>query len=188
MRIVVAISGASGAVYGIRILEVFKKLGVESHLIVTAAAAETIPMETGRRVKDVERLAAKTYRIDDLAARVSSGSFQTDGMVVVPCSTKTLGGIANGYADNLLLRAADVTLKERRPLILVVRETPLTLIHLENMATVTRAGAVVLPAMPAFYHRPKTIDDLVDHVVGKVLDAFRIQHNLYRRWNGLPSA
>ncbi len=186
MRIVVGISGASGALYGIRALEALKEVGVETHLIVTAAAAETIHLETVRSIADVEGLAAQTYRIDDLTARVASGSFHTDGMVVIPCSMKTLGGIASGYADNLLLRAAEVTLKERRPLVLVARETPLNLIHLENMAALARAGAMILPAMPAFYHRPRTVDDLVDHVVGKVLDAFRIEHHLYQRWGGAP--
>lgn len=184
MRIVVAISGASGAVYGIRALEALKKFRVETHLIVTAAAKETIHLETDRSIAEVKGLAAQTYRIDDLKARVSSGSFRTDGMVVIPCSMKTLGGIANGYADNLLLRAAEVTMKERRPLVLVVRETPLTLIHLENMARAARAGAVILPAMPAFYHRPKTISDLVDQVVGKVLDVLGIDHQLYGHWEG----
>lgn len=186
MRIVVGISGASGALYGIRALEALKEVGVETHLIVTAAAAETIHLETVRSIADVEGLAAQTYRIDDLTARVASGSFHTDGMVVIPCSMKTLGGIASGYADNLLLRAAEVTLKERRPLVLVARETPLNLIHLENMAALARAGAMILPAMPAFYHRPRTVDNLVDHVVGKVLDAFRIEHHLYQRWGGAP--
>lgn len=188
MRIVIAISGASGAAYGIRILEVLKKFGVETHLIVTAEATETIRLETNRSIAEVKGLATQTYQIDDLKARVSSGSFRTDGMVVIPCSMKTLGGIASGYADNLLLRAAEVTMKEKRPLVLVVRETPLTLIHLENMATAVRAGAIILPAMPAFYHRPKTIGDLVNYVVGKVLDVLGIDHQLYLRWEGSPRA
>jgi 4-hydroxy-3-polyprenylbenzoate decarboxylase len=188
VRIVIAISGASGAAYGIRILEVLKKFGVETHLIVTAEATETIRLETNRSIAEVKGLATQTYQIDDLKARVSSGSFRTDGMVVIPCSMKTLGGIASGYADNLLLRAAEVTMKEKRPLVLVVRETPLTLIHLENMATAVRAGAIILPAMPAFYHRPKTIGDLVNYVVGKVLDVLGIDHQLYLRWEGSPRA
>ncbi len=184
MRLVVGISGASGAVYGIRALEVLKELGVETHLVITDAGSKTIPLETDYTLAVVKRLATKAYEPSDLTSRVSSGSFGTDGMVVIPCSMKTLGGIANGYADNLLLRAAEVSLKERRPLVLVVRETPLTLIHLENMVTVARAGAGVLPAMPAFYHRPRRVDGLVDHIVGKALDALGVEHNLYRRWDG----
>lgn len=188
MRLVIGISGASGAVYGIRALEILKELEVETHLVLTAAACETIRLETNKKVADVEKLATKTYRIGDISATLSSGSFHTDGMAVIPCSMKTLGGIASGYSDNLLLRAAEVTLKEKRPLVLVVRETPLTLIHMENMATVARAGAVVLPAMPAFYHRPKTIDDLVNHLVGKVLDVMGVKHDMYPRWKGVSTS
>ncbi len=188
MRLVIGISGASGVIYGIRALEVLKKLKVETHLILTTAAHETIRLETNYKTAAVEKLATQTYRIDDFTSRLSSGSFRTDGMVVIPCSMKSLGGIASGYAENLLFRAAEVTMKEKRPLVLVVRETPLTLIHLENMVAVTRAGAVVLPAMPAFYHRPKTIDGLINHVVGKVLDILGIGHDLYRRWEGLSTS
>jgi 4-hydroxy-3-polyprenylbenzoate decarboxylase len=184
VRIIVGLSGASGAIYGIRALEALKEARMETHLVVTPTAAQTIALETGRTVRDIELLASKTYRIDDMTSRIASGSFRSDGMVVIPCSMKTLGGISSGYANNLLLRAADVTMKERRPLILVVRETPLSVIHLENMLSAARAGAVVLPAMPAFYGMPKTIDDLVDHVVGKVFDALRLEHRLYRRWDG----
>jgi 4-hydroxy-3-polyprenylbenzoate decarboxylase len=182
VRLVIGISGASGVVYGIRTLEVLKELKVETHLILTSAARETIRLETNHKAAAVERLATQTHRINDFTSKLSSGSFRTDGMVIIPCSMKTLGGLASGYADNLLLRAAEVTMKERRPLVLVVRETPLTLIHLENMTKVARAGAVVLPAMPAFYHRPKTIDDLINHVVGKVLDTLGIKTDLYQRW------
>jgi len=188
MRLVIGISGASGAIYGIRALEALKNAGVETHLVLTTAARETIRIETDRSAVDVERLATETYRIDDPTAKLSSGSFRTDGMVVIPCSMKTLGGVASGYADNLLLRAAEVTMKERRPLVLVVRETPLTLIDLENMVKVARAGATVLPAMPAFHNRPKTIDDVVNHVVGKVFDVLGIPHDLTPRWDGPPSA
>jgi len=184
MRLIVAISGASGAVYGIRTLEVLRKLDVETHLVLTDSAEETIRLETDFTRAKVEELATEIYGIDDIAARIASGSYKTDGMVVIPCSMKTLAGIATGYSDNLLLRAADVTLKERRRLVLVVRETPLSLIHLENMARVTRAGAVVLPAMPAFYHRPKTVDELVDQVVGKALDLVAVRHGLGRAWEG----
>ncbi len=188
MRLVIGISGASGAIYGIRALEALKAAKVETHLILTSAARETIRIETDLAAADVERLATETYRIDDPAAKLSSGSFRTDGMIVIPCSMKTLGGVASGYADNLLLRAAEVSMKERRPLVLVVRETPLTLIDLENMVKVARAGAVVLPAMPAFHNRPKTIDDIVNHVVGKVFDVLGIAHGLAPRWDGPPGA
>jgi len=184
MRLVVAISGASGAIYGIRTLDTLRRLKVETDLVLTKAALETIRLETDYKRADVERLATETHAVDDLTSKISSGSFPTDGMVVVPCSMKTLGGIASGYSDNLVLRAADVTMKERRPLVLVVRETPLSLIHLENMVTVTKAGAVVLPAMPAFYTRPTSIDAIVDQVVGKALDALGVQHNLAKRWEG----
>ena len=184
MRLVVGVSGASGAIYGIRALQVLKKSGVETHLILTDAAQETIRLETGFSGEDVEKLASEVHRVGDLTSKLASGSFPTDGMLVIPCSMKTLAGVATGYSDNLLLRAADVTLKERRRLVLVVRETPLSLIHLENMVSVTRAGAVVLPAMPGFYHRPKTVDELVDQVVGKALDLLGVEHDLTRSWEG----
>ena len=184
MRLILGISGASGAVYGIRALQVLHEQGVETHLVLTKAALDTIRLETDYRKAEIEKLATKAYRIDDMTSRISSGSYHTDGMVVIPCSMKTLGGIASGYSDNLLLRAADVTLKERRPLVLVVRETPLSLIHLENMVTVTKAGAVVLPAMPAFYGRPRTVEAIVDQVVGKSLDALGISHDLSKGWEG----
>jgi len=182
VRLVVGISGASGAIYGIRALQALREVGVETHLVVTDAALETVRLETDFKKGDVVRLATETHRLDDITSKIASGSYQTDGMLVIPCSMKTLAGIASGYSDNLLLRAADVTIKERRRLVLVVRETPLSLIHIENMATVTRAGAVVLPAMPAFYQRPKTVGDLVDQVVGKALDMLRIEHHLLKRW------
>ncbi len=167
-------------------MEVLRELGIETHLIMTAAAHETIRLETTRDIAEVEALASVTHKVDDITSKLASGSFHTDGMVVIPCSMKTLGGIASGYAENLVLRAAEVTMKERRPLVLVVRETPLTLIHLENMVTVARAGAVVLPAMPAFYHKPSSISDIVDHIVGKALDALGVEHHLYRSWQGAP--
>lgn len=184
MRLVVGISGASGAVYGIRALQVLHGLGVETHLILTEAAMETVKLETDLKKADLVRLATEAHKIDDITSKIASGSYKTDGMLVIPCSMKTLAGIATGYSDNLLLRAADVTIKERRRLVLVVRETPLSLIHLENMATVTRAGAVVLPAMPSFYQRPKVVDELVDQVVGKALDMVGVEHSLLRRWDG----
>lgn len=182
MRLIVAISGASGAVYGIRALQALHGLGVETHLVLTNAALETIRLETDYKKAEVLRLATETHRIDDITSKIASGSYRTDGMLVIPCSMKTLAGIAVGYSDNLLLRAADVTIKERRRLVLVVRESPLSLIHLKNMVAVTRAGAVVLPAMPAFYDRPRTVDALIDQVVGKALDLLGVDHQLFRRW------
>ena len=183
MRVVVGISGASGAVYGIRALQALREAGVETHLVVTDAALETIRLETDFTKAEVVRLASEAHGIGDISSKVASGSYLTDGMLVIPCSMKTLAGVASGNSDNLLLRAADVTLKERRRLVLVVRETPLSLIHIENMAAVTRAGGIILPAMPAFYHRPKTVDSLVDQVVGKALDVMGVKHGLYERWD-----
>ena len=181
------ISGGSGVVYGVRLLQVLKELKRETHLVMSSAARETLVLETSYKVSEVESMASKAYRIGDIAAALASGSFKTDGMVIIPCSMKTLAGVAGGYSDNLMLRAAEVTLKERRPLLLVPRESPLTTIHIENMLRAARAGAIILPAMPAFYSRPKTIDDLVDHLVGKVLDLLKIEHTIYRRWQGPDS-
>ncbi|MGB9729794.1 MAG: UbiX family flavin prenyltransferase [Thermoprotei archaeon] len=184
MRLVIGISGASGVIYGIRLLQVLRDLNVETHLIMTNAAKETIRLETDYQISEVESLATKSYNINDIAAPMSSGSFKFDGMIIVPCSMKTLAGIATGYTSNLLLRAADVTLKERRPLILVLRETPLTVIHIRNMLTVAKAGGIILPAMPGFYHNPKTLQDMIDFIVGKILDQLKLEHNLYERWQG----
>ena len=184
MVLLVGMSGGSGMVYGVRLLEVLKRLKVETHLVISTAAKETLVLETDRKVSYVESLASHVYRFNDIAAAPASGTFRTRGMVVIPCSMKTLAGIASGYSDNLLLRAAEVTLKERRPLVLVPRETPLTTIHLGNMLRVAQAGAILLPAMPGFYNRPTTIDQLVDHVVGKVLDILSIEHDLYGEWTG----
>ncbi|MEM3833027.1 MAG: UbiX family flavin prenyltransferase [Thermoprotei archaeon] len=184
MRLVVGISGASGVIYGIRLLQVLKDLNIETHLIMTNAAKETIRLETGYQISEVESLATRSYNINDIAAPMSSGSFKFDGMIIIPCSMKTLAGIATGYTSNLLLRAADVTLKERRPLILVIRETPLTTIHIRNMLIVARAGGIILPAMPGFYHNPKTLQDMIDFIVGKILDQLGLEHNLYERWQG----
>jgi len=184
VRLIVAISGASGAAYGIRALQVLHELGVETHFVMTNAALETIRLETDYKKAEILALATQIHRIDDITSKIASGSFHTDGMLVIPCSMKTLAGIASGYSDNLLLRAADVTIKERRRLVLVVRESPLSLIHLENMVAVTKAGAVVLPAMPAFYNRPKTVEALVDQVVGKALDLLEVPHGLSKRWEG----
>jgi 4-hydroxy-3-polyprenylbenzoate decarboxylase len=185
IRLVVGVSGGSGVVYGIRFLEVVRDLGIETHAIVSPAAKVTIKIETNYDPEKVESLASKSYRFNDVAASVSSGSFKTDGMVIMPCSMKTAGGLAAGYADNLVLRAAEVTMKERRPLIIVPRETPLTTLHLRNLLTLSEAGVIVVPAMPAFYHNPKNIQDIIDHLVGKVLDLLRVEHNLFKRWQGL---
>jgi flavin prenyltransferase len=188
-RLVVAISGASGAIYGIRLLEVLAaRTDVETHLVVSAGAQQTIRYETGRDPAELDALADVSYGERDLAASLSSGSFLTTGMVVAPCSMRTLSGVANSANDNLIVRAADVHLKERRPLVLVVRETPLHAGHLRLMSEATAAGAVILPPVPGFYQRPQTIDDIVDHTVGKVLDVLGVHdHGLFRRWTG-PAA
>lgn len=185
MRLIVAITGASGAIYGRRLLEVLHQKGVKTHLIVSRAAEKVIEQELGMGKKSLVKLAAHVYDVDDLGAPFMSGSFQTDGMVIIPCTMKTLAGIASGYSDNLILRAADVTLKEGRKLVVVPRETPLSIVHLQNMLKVARLGVIVIPAMPAFYHKPKSIEGLVDFVVGKVLDYLGIKHQLFKRWTGL---
>ncbi len=182
-RIIVGISGSSGSILGIRLLEVLKSLGFKTHLIITETAKKIIEHETKHKVKDVERLAFKVYDNSNLFASIASGSFQTLGMVVIPCSTKTLGGIASGYSDNLLLRAADVCLKERRKLVLVTRETPLSYIHIENMRKVSLAGGVILPPVMTLYSKPKKIEEMVDHILGKVLDSLGIENKVYKRWD-----
>jgi flavin prenyltransferase len=185
LRILIGINGATGVIYGIRLLEVLSELkGVETYLVISAAGEKTIEIETEFEAEEVKALATHCYAIEDIAAPIASGSFQHDGMIVAPCSMKTLSALATSYADNLLTRAADVTLKERRRLVLLTRETPLHLGHLRNMVSVTEMGAIVMPPVPAFYHAPKTIQDIVDHTVGKALDLFQIEHNLYRRWQG----
>jgi len=181
-RLIVGISGATGAIYGIRLLEVLLESDIETHLIITEAAENTILMETDLKVDDVKSLAKVSYDIKNLGADVSSGSFLSEGMVIIPCSIKSLSGIANSFNENLLIRVADVTLKERRKLVLVVRETPLHLGHIELMLQASRMGATLLPPVPAFYFYPKTIDDLINHTVGKVLDLFGINHHLFNRW------
>lgn len=183
-RLIVGISGASAAIYGIRLLEVLKETEVETHLVISSAAKKIILMETDFTVEEVEVMADYVYDIDDLGAAIASGSFKTDGMVIIPCSIKSLSAIANSYGANLLLRAADVTLKERRRLVAVVRETPLHRGHLQLMLRATDMGAIVFPPLPAFYHRPKTVEDIVDHTVGRVLDLFDIDHALFERWGG----
>ena len=188
-RLVVGISGASGSIYGIRLLEVVRDVpGLETHLIISRAAKRTLVEETEYTVRDVEALATRVHDDRDIGAALASGSFRTAGMVVAPCSIKTLSALANSYADTLIARAGDVTLKEGRPLIVLVRETPLHVGHLRQMLALAEMGAVILPPVPAFYHRPKTIRDLVDHTVGRVLDRLGIAHGLVTEWmgTGLP--
>lgn len=183
MKLVVAITGASGVIYGIRALEVLKGLGIETHLILSEWGEKTIKIETDRDGDYVRSLATRVYDDANMAAPVSSGSFKTDGMLVIPCSMKTLAGIANGLDDALVARAAGVCIKESRKVVLVPRETPLSRIHLDNMNKLAGLpNVVIMPAMPGFYHRPKTMEDLIDHVVGKVLDQFDIKHSLFKRW------
>ncbi|MCV7005207.1 UbiX family flavin prenyltransferase [Mycobacterium gordonae] len=182
MRLVVAMTGATGAPIGVRLLEVLGELGVETHLILSDWARATIKLETDRSVNDVRRLASHSYSARDLAAGISSGSFRTDGMVICPCSMKTLSAIRIGYSDNLITRAADVALKERRRLVLVAREAPLSAIHLENMLFLTRAGAVVFPPTVSYYARPASVEEMTDYLVGRVVDQLGIEHDLIKRW------
>lgn len=183
--LIVGISGASGAIYGIRLLEILKTLHIDSYLIISRAAEITIRLETGYSVDQVKRLATNCYDPEDIAAPVSSGSFnQTMGMIILPCSIKTLSALANSFNVNILIRAADVTLKERRKLVVALRETPLHYGHLELMLRLTRMGAIVFPPVPAFYHHPKTIEDIVDHSIGKILDLFDMESPSFKRWSG----
>ena len=184
LPVIVGISGATGAVYGIEMLKVLKDLGQPVHLIISEMGGRTITIETDYGLDAVRALADQVHGVKDLAAAVASGSFLSRGMIVAPCSMKTLSGIANGFAHNLLIRAADVTLKERRPLVLLVRETPLHKGHLELMARAADLGAVILPPVPAFYHRPRTITDIVRQTIGRSLDQLSIEHDLFRRWPG----
>ncbi len=182
--LIVGISGATGAVYGIEMLRVLNRLGLPAHLIISEMGLRTIDIETACSPDEVRDLAEKTYNNKDLAAAVSSGSYRTGGMVIAPCSIKTLSGIAHSFSYNLMIRAADVTLKERRPLVLMVRETPLHKGHLELMAKVADLGAVIYPPMPAFYNKPETIDDIVHQSIARVLDHLGIEHDLIERWQG----
>ena len=187
MRLIVGISGATGSIYAIRLLQVLRERGVETHLIISPTSRKIISEETSFTPEDVEALASFVHPSGDLAAPISSGSFKTDGMIVLPCSVKTLSGIAHSYNDNLMTRAADVTLKEGRKLVLAVRETPLHQGHLKLMLEASRMGAILFPPLPAFYFKPATIDDLINHAVGKILDLFDIDHNLFMRWGTLPT-
>ena len=186
-KLIIGISGASGVIYGIRLLELLREIdSVETHLVMSNAAGITIGLETDYAVDEVKALADVSYRFKDIAAQISSGSFRTDGMIVAPCSMKTLAGIATSFSDNLLLRAADVVLKDRRRLVLVPRETPLHLGHLRLMVQVSEIGAIIVPPMPAFYHRPETIDDIINQTVNRVLDLVEIElpTDLFQRWQG----
>jgi len=184
-RLVVGISGASGVVYGIRLLQILRHYAeVETHLVVTAAAKRTIFEETDLAVDEVEALATRVYSDRDIGASIASGSFKTIGMVIAPCSIKTLSAVAYTHADTLLARAADVTLKEGRPLIALVRETPLHLGHLRAMVALAEAGGVLIPPMPAFYNRPQSIDDLINHTIGRVLDRLGLPQSLVKEWQG----
>ena len=180
--LLVAMTGATGAVYGVRLLETLYDLGVEAHLIVSRWAEATIKTETDRRLGDLRALATAVYDEEDLAAPPASSAFETAGMIVAPCSMRTLAAVANGLADNLIQRAAEVHLKERRKLVLLVRESPLSVIHLENMLRVAKAGAVVAPPVPAFYAKLRSLDDMVDHTVGRALDQLGVEHERIRRW------
>ena len=182
MRLVVGITGSSGVIYGIKVLEVLLKIKIETHLIISQWGERNVQIETDKSVEFVKSLATRHYNNDNMAAPISSGSFKTDGMAIVPCSMKTLSSIANGYDDSLVSRAAGVCIKESRRLVIVPRETPLSKIHLQNMISLADIGVIVLPAMPGFYQRPKSMDDLITHIAGKILDQFGIEHNIYRRW------
>lgn len=183
-RLIVGMSGATGAVFGTRLLEALKECEVESHLVLSKWALRTVEHETPYTGDDLRALADVVYSPGDMGAAISSGSFLTEGMVIIPCSMRTLGAIANGYGDHLIHRAADVVLKERRPLVLVTRETPLSDVHLENMLKLSRRGVTILPPMPAFYNHPQSVDDIVDHIVARTLDQFGIRAAFAKRWEG----
>jgi flavin prenyltransferase len=189
IKIIVGITGSSGVIYGIKLLYFLKKSEIETHIVLSKWAEKNIEIETDESVVEVKKLASFEYKENDMAASISSGSFKTDGMIIIPCSMKTLASIANGYDDNLISRAASVTIKENRKLVIVPRETPLSQIHLSNMLKLAKIGVTILPAMPGFYHRPKTINDLILHIVGKTLDQFEINNEVFKRWknNGSDS-
>lgn len=180
--IVIGITGASGVIYGIRLLEVLNKLNIETGLIISDIGKIVIEEETDYKIEDIIRLADNYYEFMDLTSSINSGSFKCDGSVIAPCSMKTLSSIANGYSSNTITRVADVCLKERRTTIIVPRETPLRRVHIENMLSLSQEGAIILPAMPSFYSKPETIDDQINFIVGKILDSLKIENNLYKRW------
>ena len=184
MRIIVGISGASGAIYGLKLLEILRKMSIESHLIISRTARFTLEHEVGLKPEAVMSLAHVTYNVNDMAAACASGSYQTAGMIVAPCSMRSLAEIASGVSSSLLTRAADVVLKERRRLVLMARETPLTLGHLRNMVAVTEMGGIIAPPVPAFYNYPQGLEDIVTHTVGRMLDLFDLDSGMVRRWDG----
>jgi len=181
-KLIIGISGASGVIYGIRLLEVLRELGIETHLVMSKSAKTTLAHETNLKVSEVFEKASYVHQIDDIGAAIASGSFLTSGMIVAPCSIRTLSEIAWGTTSNLLTRAADVTLKDRRRLVLMVRETPLHLGHIQSMAKATEAGAIIAPPVPAFYARPRSLEEMIDHTIGRMLDLFHIENQLVRRW------
>jgi flavin prenyltransferase len=187
-RIIVAITGATGAAIAVRVLELLRDLEVETHLIISKWAIETIKLETTTSLKEIKALASFSYSPQDAAAGPSSGSFQTDGMIIVPCSMRTLSAVRTGFAGDLICRAADVTIKEQRKLVLVVRETPLSVIHLENMLALARQNVVIFPPMPAFYTNPKSVEDLVDQTSGRILDMIGFEAGNFKRWSGMSTA
>lgn len=187
MRLIVGISGGSGAIYAVRLLQVLRQLGIETHLVVSRMGEQVAAHECGITRDGLAGLAEHSYDNGDLFAATASGTFKTDGMVIVPCSMKTLAAVASGYADSLLTRSADVILKEGRKLVIVPRETPFNQIHLENMLRLSKMGVTVMPACPGFYNHPETIEDIVDALVGKMLDAFGIEHSLVPRWGEGPA-
>jgi len=184
MKIILAITGASGAIYGIKTLEELKKAGCQVYLIISGNAKKIIKHETSYELKDLISAADKYFDEDEVTAEMASGSFRYDGAAIVPCSLKTMGAIASGYAENLIVRMAICSLKEGRKIVIVPRETPLDLISLENMVKLKKSGAVILPAMPAFYHKPESVDEIVNHLVGKILDQLGVEHELFKRWEG----
>jgi len=186
--LIIGITGASGVIYGIRLLEVLSGMKeVETHLVISEAGELNIRLETDWKIEEIRAMASFSYAISDIAAPIASGSFKRDGMIIAPCTVKTMSALANSYAENLLTRAADVTLKEGRKLVLLVRETPLHIGHIRNMEKLSEMGAIIMPPVPAFYHRPRTIEDIIDYTIGKALDIFGIEHNLFQRWSGLAS-
>lgn len=187
-RLIVAITGATGAIYGVRLLQHLRALEqVETHLMISDAGVLNLHQELDLKRKDVEALADVVHSVRDVGASIASGSFQSDGMIIAPCSMKTLAAVAHGFADNLITRAADVVLKERRRLVLMVRETPFNLAHLRNMTAVTEMGGIIFPPLPNFYHRPDSIEAMVDHSLARVLDLFQLEHQLAPRWSGMKS-
>ncbi len=184
-RLIVGMTGASGAILGIRLLQALKPLDVQTHLVISESAPLTIQQETSWRLEDVRSLADVNYDIHELDSTIASGSYATIGMIIIPCSIKTLSAVANSYSDDLIARAADVTLKEGRRLLLVVRETPYHMGHLRLMSAASQAGAIIYPPIPAFYNQPKTLDEIIDNIVGRVLDRIGIKNDLFREWQGM---